>query len=64
MKTLPMKITVTLTPAEVRGLRKYLAAVSPDVHPVILKKDIAEWVNSAISAELHSPRSATSDYIK
>lgn len=57
-----MKITINLSEAEVRGLKKYLKATEGAERPG--KKEIAQEIISLVSSALQSPRCAVSDYIK
>lgn len=56
-----MKITIELTDAEVRGIKRYLKEV--DDNPKVSKQDIAQYVSGEINGMLHAPQCAISDYI-
>lgn len=56
-----MKITIELTEAEVKGLKAYLAEVSPDINPKIGREDIKQEVEGMLSAALQA--GAVGDYI-
>lgn len=56
-----MKITVTLSDAEVKGITEYLKEV--DGIKRVTKKHIVQEIRGMVNAELQAPQSAVSDYI-
>lgn len=57
-----MRITINLTAAEVRGLKKYLAALEGDKQVKIGRAQIREEVQGMVSCNLQT--GAVWDYIK
>ncbi len=57
-----MKITVTLTEAEVKGLKKYLKETSGDINPKITKRDIEIEIMNIVSNNLS--HGAIGDYVQ
>jgi hypothetical protein len=56
-----MKVTITLTPAEVAGIKAYLKDVDDTPNPD--KAEVAAYINSLIEV-IHAPQEAVSDYIR
>lgn len=56
-----MKITIELTPAQVKGIKEYLREVSDIETPK--KEDIQREVAGIIDGYLQAPQNALSDYI-
>ena len=56
-----MKITITLTEAEVKGIKKYLKEV--DGNPVPIKADVQMFIEGIVQA-IHAPQESVSDYIR
>lgn len=56
-----MKITVTLTEPETKGIKAYLKEVDGIEKPK--KEDVANFVNSMVGA-IHSPKESVSDFIR
>lgn len=55
-----MKITINLSDAEVKGIKKYLLDTGNDTAK---KEDIAAYLNNELSGIFQSPHCAVSDYI-
>jgi len=56
-----MKITITLSPAEVKAMKAYLKATSHDINPKITKEDIKREVVCFVDQALNS--GALGDYV-
>lgn len=56
-----MKITITLTDAEVKGIKDYLREIGDIESPK--KEDIQSEVQHTVSGYLQAPQSALTDYI-
>ena len=57
-----MKITITLSEAEVKGLKDYLRDVGGIDRPK--KSDITIEIMSFVSGAINAPQEAVSDYIR
>lgn len=57
-----MKITINLSDAEVRGMKKYLKSVSHDIKPKITRADIVTEIIGMVSGALYY--GALGDYVK
>lgn len=57
-----MKITINLTPAEVRGIKNYLKAIADISKPV--KADIKQEVRGIVNGAFQYPHSALADYVQ
>lgn len=49
-----MKITIDLSPSEVKAIKAYLKEVSHDVDPVITKEDIKQEVAGMVSGAMQA----------
>lgn len=56
-----MKITITLTEAEVKGIKAYLKEVGDTKKPN--KEDIKQFIDGIVQA-IHAPQESVSHYIK
>ena len=56
-----MKITITLSDSEVKGIKSYLKSVSPDVSPRIKKSDIEQEIREIVNGNIYS--GAMGDYV-
>ena len=56
-----MKVLITLSPAEVTGIKQYLKDVCDVDKPN--RNDIQRFVNNIVDCEIHAPQCAVSDYI-
>lgn len=56
-----MKIIINLSDIEVRGIKKYLKAVSPDITPRITKKEIEAEIRGLVNGEICN--GAIGDYV-
>jgi len=56
-----MKITIVLSEAEVKGIKKYLKTVSHDIHPKITKEDIVQEIRGIVSGTIYS--GSMGDYV-
>lgn len=56
-----MKITISLTDAEVKGIKKYLKEVADIDKPK--KEDVKMFINGIVGA-IHAPQESVSGYIK
>lgn len=59
-----MKITITLSPEEVKGIKAYLKETDGDINPKTDKAAIKRFIEGELSAVLHAPHSSVSDYIR
>lgn len=58
-----MKITIELSDAEVKGLKKYLREADSDEHKSVSKDDIKEHIENIVHGNLRAPQEAVSQYI-
>lgn len=56
-----MKITITLSDAEVRGIKAYLKSVSHDINPKITKAEIVDEIRGIVSGTIYD--AAMGDYV-
>lgn len=56
-----MKVTITLSDAEVRGIKAYLKATSHDIKPRIVKADIVSEIRGIVSGTIYD--AALGDYV-
>lgn len=63
-KLLKMKITITLSDAQVKGITDYLKETDNDINPKIGKEQIAQYISGIVHSTLECDREAVSDYIK
>lgn len=57
-----MKITITLTEAEVKGIKAYIKETEGKDNPN--KQDVQQQIQGEVSALLQAPHSSLADYIK
>lgn len=57
-----MKITIELSDAEVRGIKRYLKDVGD--FDTVTKENVADFVGDTVYLALRSPREAVNEYIK
>jgi hypothetical protein len=56
-----MKITITLSDAEVKGIKTYLKSVSHDINPKITKAEIVDEIRGIVNGEIYN--AAMGDYV-
>lgn len=56
-----MKLTIELTEAEVKGIKKYFKEVD-GVN--VKKEDIKQYIQGIVSGNINAPQESVSDYIK
>jgi hypothetical protein len=59
-----MKITITLTDAEIRGIKRYLKDTSNEINPKITRGEISREVEGYVVGVLYAPHSAVADYVR
>lgn len=57
-----MKISINLSDAEVRGIKKYLKSVSHDIKPKITRDDVVQEIRGIVSGSLQF--GAIGDYVR
>ena len=56
-----MKVTITLSEAEVRGIKAYLKAMSPDINQKITNEDVKTEIKGMVNGEICN--GAIGDYV-